>query len=153
MSVLKQITVFLENVPGRLATLCNTLEERGVNLQAMTTSEASEYGVVRMIVDDVETATDALRRVDLPFSTVDVLGVEVEDAPGALGKVAVRLAEAGLNVDYAYVTVASESGNALCVFKVADPALLKLELLDRGKAVRKRIACTNAARLLGLKTT
>ncbi len=121
MSVLKQITVFLENVPGRLATLCNTLEERGVNLQAMTTSEASEYGVVRMIVDDVEMATEALRCVDLPFSTVDVLGVEVEDAPGALGKVAVRLAEAGLNVDYAYVTVASESGNALCVFKVTDP--------------------------------
>jgi len=75
MAVLKQITVFLENVPGRLATLCNTLEERGVNLQAMTTSEASEYGVVRMIVDNVEAATDALRKVDLPFSTVDVLGV------------------------------------------------------------------------------
>jgi hypothetical protein len=121
MPVLKQITVFLENVPGRLATLCNTLENRGVNLQAMTTSEASEYGVVRMIVDDVDKATEALRQVDLPFSTVDVLGVEVSDEPGALGKVAVRLAEAGFNVDYAYVTVASSSGNALCVFKVLDP--------------------------------
>ena len=121
MPVLKQITVFLENVPGRLATLCNTLENRGVNLQAMTTSEASEYGVVRMIVDDVDKATEALRQVDLPFSTVDVLGVEVSDEPGALGKVAVRLAEAGFNVDYAYVTGASSSGNALCVFKVLDP--------------------------------
>ena len=121
MAILKQITVFLENVPGRLATLCNTLDERGVNLQAMTTSEASEYGVGRMIGDDVDAATEALRQVDLPFSTVDVLGVEVSDEPGALGKVAVRLAEAGLNVDYAYVTVASQSGNALCVFKVADP--------------------------------
>jgi hypothetical protein len=121
MAVLKQITVFLENVPGRLATLCNTLENRGVNLQAMTTSEASEYGVVRMIVDDVDRATEALRSVDLPFSTVDVLSIEVSDEPGALGKVAVRLSEAGLNVDYAYVTVASSSGNALCVFKVADP--------------------------------
>jgi hypothetical protein len=121
MAVLKQITVFLENVPGRLATLCNTLEKRGVNLQAMTTSEASEYGVVRMIVDDVDRATEALRSVDLPFSTVDVLSIEVSDEPGALGKVAVRLSEAGLNVDYAYVTVASSSGNALCVFKVADP--------------------------------
>ena len=87
----------------------------------MTTSEASEYGVVRMIVDDVDTATEALREVDLPFSTVDVLGIEVSDEPGALGKVAVKLAEAGLNVDYAYVTGASHSGNALCVFKVADP--------------------------------
>lgn len=121
MPVLKQITVFLENVPGRLATLCNTLEKRGVNLQAMTTSEASEYGVVRMIVDDVDAATEALRQVDLPFSTVDVLGIEVSDEPGALGKVAVQLAEAGFNVDYAYVTVASRSGNALCVFKVLDP--------------------------------
>ncbi len=121
MPVLKQITVFLENVPGRLATLCNTLENRGVNLQAMTTSEASEYGVVRMIVDDVDKATEALREVDLPFSTVDVLGIEVSDEPGALGKVALQLAEAGFNVDYAYVTVASRSGNALCVFKVLNP--------------------------------
>jgi hypothetical protein len=84
-----------------------------------------------MIVDNVEAATAALRQVDLPFSTVEVLGVEVTDEPGALGKVAVRLAEAGLNVDYAYVTVASRSGNALCVFKVADPhkadALLRVE--------------------------
>ena len=130
MAILKQITVFLENVPGRLATLCNTLEERGVNLQAMTTSEASEYGVVRMIVDDVDGATEALRLVDLPFSTVDVLGIEVTDEPGALGKVAVRLAEAGLNVDYAYVTVASESGNALCVFKVPDPQKAEAMLTD-----------------------
>ena len=90
-------------------------------MQAMTTSESSEYGVARMIVDDVDAATEALRQVDLPFSTVDVLGMEFPDKPGALGKVAVRLAEADINVDYAYVTVASKSGNALGVFKVADP--------------------------------
>lgn len=122
MPVLKQISVFLENVPGRLATLCNTLEAEGVNLQAMVTSEAAEYGVIRLIPDDLEAASSALREADLPFSTVDVLGVEVSDEPGALGKVAVRLAEANINVDYAYVTVASDTGRALCVFKVADPA-------------------------------
>ena len=121
MSVLKQITVFLENVPGRLATLCDTLQQQGVNIQAMTTSEASEYGVVRMIVDNVEAATESLRVVDLPFSTVDVLGVEVPNEPGALGQVAVRLAESGINVDYAYVTATVSSGQALCVFKVPDP--------------------------------
>ncbi len=121
MSVLKQITVFLENVPGRLATLCDTLQQQGVNIQAMTTSEAAEYGVVRMIVDNVEAATESLRVVDLPFSTVDVLGVEVPNEPGALGQVAVRLAESGINVDYAYVTAAVSSGQALCVFKVPDP--------------------------------
>ena len=121
MAIMKQITVFLENIPGRLATLCNTLEEQGVNLRAMTTSETSEYGVVRMIVDDVDGATDALKQVELPFSIVDVLGIEFPDQPGALGKVALQLAEAGVNVDYAYITVASQSGNALGVFKVADP--------------------------------
>ena len=121
MAIMKQITVFLENIPGRLATLCNTLEERGVNLQAMTTAESSEYGVVRMIVDDVDAATEALKQVELPFSIVDVLGIEFPDTPGALGKVALQLAKAGVNVDYAYITVASQSGNALGVFKVTDP--------------------------------
>jgi hypothetical protein len=122
MPVLKQITVFLENEPGRLATLCNALETEGVNLRAMVTSEASDYGIVRLIADDVDKASHALRSADLPFSTVDVLGVEVSDEPGALGKVAVLLAEKSINVDYAYVTVASSSGNAMCIFKVTDPA-------------------------------
>ena len=121
MPVLRQITVFLENEPGRLATLCNALETEGVNLRAMVTSEASDYGIVRLIADDVEKASQALRTADLPFSTVDVLGVEVSDEPGALGKVAVLLAEKNINVDYAYVTVASSSGNAMCIFKVSDP--------------------------------
>jgi hypothetical protein len=121
MPVLKQITVFLENVPGRLATLCNALEEEGVNLRAMVTSETSDYGIVRLIADDVEKASTALRAADLPFSTVDVLGVEVSDEPGALGKVAVLLAKKKINVDYAYVTVAGSGGSAMCIFKVSDP--------------------------------
>lgn len=121
MPVMKQISVFLENVPGRLATLCNTLEAAGINLRAMATSETSEYGVVRLIVDDVEAASEALREADLPFSTVEVLAVEVPDEPGALGKVALRLAEADINVDYAYATAASAAGEALCIFKVAEP--------------------------------
>ena len=121
MPVLKQITVFLENEPGRLATLCNALEAEGVNLRAMVTSEASDYGIVRLIADDVDKASDSLRAADLPFSTVDVLGVEVSDEPGALGKVAVLLAEKEINVDYAYVTVAGSGGNAMCIFKVSDP--------------------------------
>lgn len=121
MALLKQVSVFLENVPGRLATLCNTLESNGVNIRAMATSEGTEYGVVRLIVDDFETATQALRTASLPFSTVDVLGIEVSDEPGALGQVALNLAEAGINVEYAYATAASSAGKALCVVKVPNP--------------------------------
>ncbi len=121
MPVMRQISVFLENVPGRLATLCNALENHGIDLRAMATSEGSEYGVVRMIVSDVEGGEEALRSADLPFSTVDVLGVHVADEPGALGKVAVNLAEAGINVEYAYATAVSGNSKALCIFKVADP--------------------------------
>lgn len=121
MAVMRQISVFLENVPGRLATLCNTLENAGVDLRAMATSEGSEYGVVRMLVDDVETAEKVLREANLPFSTVDVLGIEVSDEPGALGKVALRLADAGINVEYAYATAVAGNARALCVFKVGDP--------------------------------
>ena len=83
MPLMRQISVFLENVPGRLATLCNTLENNGINLRAMSTSEGSDYGVVRMLVDDVEAAETVLRDANLPFSTVDVLTIEVSDQPGA----------------------------------------------------------------------
>lgn len=121
MPVLRQISVFLENVPGRLATLCNTLERNGIDMRAMSTSEGSEYAVVRMLVDDVPNAERVLREAGLPFSTVEVLGVEVSDAPGALGRVAVRLAEAGINVEYAYAAAGSGNAKVQCVFKVADP--------------------------------
>ena len=122
MAVLRQISVFLENVPGRLATLCNTLESHGVDLRAMATSEGSEYGVVRLIVNDVEAGEAALRAANLPFSTVDVLATELIDEPGAIGKVAVRLADEGINVEYAYATAASGGQtSALCIFKVANP--------------------------------
>ena len=121
MPLMRQISVFLENVPGRLATLCNTLELNGIDLRAMATSEGSEYGVVRLIADDVEGAERVLREANLPFSTVDVLAAEVSDEPGALGKVAVKLAEAGINVEYAYATAVSGNARALCIFKVADP--------------------------------
>lgn len=121
MPLMKQVSVFLENVPGRLATLCNTLEANGVNIRAMATSEGTEYGVVRLIVDDFGTATQSLRSANLPFSTVDVMAVEVPDEPGALGKLALRLAEAGVNVEYAYATAATSAGKALCVLKVPNP--------------------------------
>ncbi len=128
MPLMRQISVFLENVPGRLATLCNTLEENGINLRAMTTSEGSDYGVVRILVSDVDAAEEVLREANLPFSTVDVLTVEVSDQPGALGKVAVQLAEAGINVEYAYAAAGSGNEKALCVFKVADPAAAEAQL-------------------------
>lgn len=121
MPLMKQVSVFLENVPGRLATLCNTLEANGVNIRAMATSEGTEYGVVRLIVDDFDTATQSLRSANLPFSTVDVMAVEVPDEPGALGKLALKLAEAGVNVEYAYATAATSAGKALCVLKVPNP--------------------------------
>jgi len=128
MPLMRQISVFLENVPGRLATLCNTLEENGINLRAMTTSEGSDYGVVRMLVSDVDAAEDVLREANLPFSTVEVLTIEVSDRPGALGKIAVQLAEAGINVEYAYAAAGAGNERALCVVKVADPAAAEAQL-------------------------
>lgn len=128
MSVMRQISVFLENVPGRLATLCNTLETAGVDMRAMTTSEASDHAVVRILVSDVDAAEKALREANLPFSTVDVLGIEVSDEPGALGKVAIRLADAEINVEYAYATAVAGNSRALCVFKVADPKAAEQKL-------------------------
>jgi hypothetical protein len=129
MPLMRQISVFLENVPGRLATLCNTLEANGINLRAMATSEGSDYGVVRMLVDDVDATENVLREANLPFSTVEVLTIEVSDRPGALGKVAVQLAAAGINVEYAYAAAGVGNTRALCIFKVANPAAAEA-LLD-----------------------
>ena len=80
------------------------------------------------MLDDADGAEEVLRSASLPFSTIEVLALELSDEPGALGKVAVRLAEAGINVEYAYATAVSGMARALCVFKVADPSVAEASL-------------------------
>jgi len=121
MSVRKQLTVAWQNRPGELANVCRVLAEVGVNVEALATAEAGEYGAVRMLVDDVDAARKVFHEAGVAHTTIDVLVVEVSNEAGSLSEVAGQLSAARINIEYFYASVAPGVERALGVFKVSDP--------------------------------
>jgi len=101
-NVIKQISLFAENKPGRLAKVAGVLGEAKVNIRALTIAEAGDFGVIRMVVDDTEKAYRVLSENGFTVSVTGVIGVEVRDLPGELYRIAGILGENGVNIDYAY---------------------------------------------------
>jgi len=121
MPVRRQLTVAWQNRPGELAKVCAVLAEVGVNIDALATAEAGEYGAVRMLVDDVEAARQVFREAGVAHTTIDVLVLDIPNAPGALTEVAGKLAAEKVNIEYFYASASPGAGSALGVFKVSDP--------------------------------
>ena len=114
-----QVSVFLENRPGRLLYLLNILAEANVNLIAHNIVDASDFGIVHMLVDDPQRAVEAVRGAGLTCSTITVLAVEVPNEPGAfVERVLKPLAGAGINIEYSYAY--SGHNDARIVLKVDD---------------------------------
>jgi hypothetical protein len=104
---IKQISLFAENKPGRLAKIAETLSKAKINIRAFTIAEAGDFGVVRMVVDDPDKAYKVLQGQGFAVSETDVIGVEMKDIPGGLYVIAQELGKNGVNVDYAYAFVTS----------------------------------------------
>ena len=121
MPVRQQLTVAWQNRPGELANVCAVLAEVGVNIDALATAEAGEYGAVRMLVDNVDAAREVFRKAGVAHTTIDVLAVEISNSPGALTEVAGKLAAEKVNIEYFYASASSGAASALGVFKVSDP--------------------------------
>lgn len=116
-----QISVFLENRPGRLAHLLQVLSEGQVNLQALSVADTADFGIARIIVTDTEAAVRTLQQANLTVATTDVLRVDIPDVPGGLARTVVEpLAEAGVNIEYTYAYSERPSETAVVVMKVGD---------------------------------
>jgi hypothetical protein len=120
--MVKQLTVFLENSPGRLAGLTRAIGDAGVNMRAMMVADTAEFGVVRIICDRPDAAQTALEAAGFGVSVTEVLAVEVPDRPGGLADVLEALGAAGVNVEYAYCFVEPKGSAAIDVFRVEDAA-------------------------------
>ena len=97
-----QLTVFLENRSGRLAEVADILGQAGINIRGFSTTEAAEYGIVRLILTDPDRARALLHEAGFTTHFSQVLCVKVEDVPGGLAQVLDQLAEAGVSIDYLY---------------------------------------------------
>ena len=100
--VIRQVSVFSENKPGRLAAMAKALEEEKVNILAFSIAEAGEFGVVRALVDQPDKAYKKLSGMGFVVSFTEVIGVKMRDEPGGLYEVARILGEAKINIEYSY---------------------------------------------------
>ncbi len=102
--IAKQIAVFLDNRPGTLARVCEALQAADVNILALSILDTMDYAIVRMIVDKPEQAEAVFGKLQLTPQVRDVVFMDVPNEVGVLGRIAQQLAEAGINLEYAYCT-------------------------------------------------
>jgi hypothetical protein len=113
----EQISVFLENKAGRLAEVTGILSEAEVNIRALALADTSDFGVLRLIVDNNVKAVEALKNRGFTVGRTDVLAVEVEDKPGGLHRILNMLHKAQINVEYMYAFVQHSGENAVMIFR------------------------------------
>ena len=115
-----QIAVFLENRAGQFAEITGILAQNHVDLRAISIAETSDYGVLRMIVDNAEKATSILMQHGYLLSMTPVLVIAVPDQPGGVAPVLATLAEGNIDIEYMYSLFTHKAGMSYIVFRVAE---------------------------------
>jgi hypothetical protein len=116
-----QISVFMENRPGRLAYLLQVFSAAQVNLRALSVADSADFGIARVIVNDVDAAIEAIHAAGMTAVTTEVLRVEIPDVPGGLAQAVIEpLADANINIQYSYAFSERPSAKAVVVLKVDD---------------------------------
>ena len=115
--IIKQISLFAENKPGRLANVTNKLKSAGINIRAFTIAESGDFGIIRMVVDNSDYAYNVLHNAGFTVSETSVLGIEMEDVPGSMSRIAEVFGKAKINLDYAYAFV-TRAQKALLIVRV-----------------------------------
>lgn len=128
-----QISIFLENKSGRLADVTRTLSDNKVNIRALSIADTIDYGLLRLIVNDPEQATEVLTNEGFTVARTEVLAIEVPDSPGGLAGIIDILSARGLNIEYMYAFVGRSGEHAIVIFRI-EPVDEAIEALKEGGA-------------------
>jgi hypothetical protein len=120
VQIRKQITVFLENKPGRLAHVLSALAHQKINIVALTVMDRHEHGVLRLVTDDEALTAKVIQSSNTPCTESDVLAVELKNQPGALAHVCETLAAEHISIEYAYCSSGGRNGKVFGIFKVSN---------------------------------
>lgn len=117
--IIKQLSIFLQNRIGRFAEICGVLGNADINMSAFTVSENSDFGILRLIVDDTDRALQVLREQSIAVSTTDVVLFKCADKPGAMALYMEKLTKAGVFIEYMYAFSSGED-RAVIVVRSSD---------------------------------
>lgn len=126
----EQISIFIENKSGRLAEVTQVLGEAGVNIRALSLADTSDFGILRLIVDQTDLAKTALKEHGFTVNKTEVVAVEVPDRPLGLHGILTILDQSKVNVEYMYAFVERCGENAVIIFRFDEPTEA-IEVLTR----------------------
>ncbi|HOQ01772.1 MAG TPA: ACT domain-containing protein [Acetivibrio clariflavus] len=118
--LIKQISVFLENKSGRLAEVTKVLGENNIDISALSIADTTDFGILRLIVNNPDMAEKVLRENEFTVSLTDVIGIGVEDKPGGLNKALSVLEKNDIGIEYMYAFVGKMSDEAMVIIRVDD---------------------------------
>ena len=137
---IEQISIFVQNTPGRLAEISNVLADGGVSIRAFSIADTTDFGILRLIVSNTEQAARVLKDANVAVSITQVVGIAIPDVTGAFAKVMKILSDAGENVEYAYAFLTPEIGHAYVIIRVGDNERASKVLEENGIEIIKDIS-------------
>jgi hypothetical protein len=112
-----QISIFLENKPGGLELVTRVLKDADINIRALSLADTSDFGILRLIVNDTDTAEKALQDNGFTVRRTSVVAIEIPDRPGGLHSIMEAISGKGVNVEYTYAFVERSGENAIIIFR------------------------------------
>lgn len=129
---IKQLSIFVENKAGRLQSIINALGENDVNISALSIADTTDFGILRIIVDNPDKAKLVLKGMGVISKATDVVAVYIDDRSGGLAAVLNLVSDAGIGIEYMYAFLGRTEGKALMVLKADDEEKLEKVLTDNG---------------------
>ena len=129
---LKQLNVFVENKQGALVSITDALAKSEINIRALSIADTEEFGILRLIVNDTDTASEMLEELGYLIKITEVVGVKIGDAPGKLSKALEVLDKNSINMEYLYAFMARTEKHAYVVLRVADNVAAEAALEKAG---------------------
>jgi hypothetical protein len=135
MKLVKQISIFVENKYGRLAEILTTIGEHNIDISALSIADTTDFGILRMIVNNPEEAAAVLKEQGMAVKLTDVLALAVPDTPGGLAKELVKLRDAGITIEYMYAFIGKSEEGAMVIVRVKHPEKALEVLQDKDVCV------------------
>ncbi len=134
-----QLSAFVANKPGHLQKVLKVLADENINIITLTIAETSDFGILRMIVNDPDKGYQVLKEHNITSSVTDVLALEIDDTPGSLYKALDVFAAMNLNIEYMYAFTEKREGKAVMIFRFEDIEAAKSALKDKGYNIVRKI--------------
>ena len=130
--MVKQLTIFLQNEAGKIAAITRALASANINIRALTIADTTDFGILRMLVSDVDKAVEVLARNGYMAKATDVTVVAVPDKPGGLAEILDIMAEGKIDIEYMYSYLGRDTSTAYMIFRSGDEKALAELLCAHG---------------------